>query len=79
MTKATRSDNGKKIGCFPHETLLDALSRLLDEDDGEPTSMTIIGKRYFPGDMEKPVSKFHGREVEIATDKLTFRIAISEA
>ena len=29
----------------------------------------IIGKLYLPGDLERPVSKFHGRTIEVTTDK----------
>ena len=69
MTKATRIDTGKAVGCFPDQTLADALARLIDEDDGHPTGIKIIGKTPIPGELERPVAKFVGREIEVTTTK----------
>eukprot|EP00050_Salpingoeca_kvevrii_P005034 m.268195 g.268195 ORF g.268195 m.268195 type:complete len:98 (+) comp11074_c3_seq4:399-692(+) len=81
MTKATRTDRSKGIGCFPNETLMDALARCIDpEEDGNPVNLKVIGKMYVSGDLQKPVSKFHGRRIEVHTDKdKTLHIDITEA
>ncbi|EGD77330.1 hypothetical protein PTSG_08424 [Salpingoeca rosetta] len=80
MTKATRMDNGHTLACFPDETLLDTLSRILnDEEDGHITGFKIVGKLYLPGDLQRPVSKFHGRMVEITTNLKVVTIEISNA
>eukprot|EP00050_Salpingoeca_kvevrii_P005035 m.268267 g.268267 ORF g.268267 m.268267 type:complete len:75 (+) comp11074_c3_seq8:399-623(+) len=42
MTKATRTDRSKGIGCFPNETLMDALARCIDpEEDGNPVNLKV--------------------------------------
>jgi hypothetical protein len=38
-----------------------------------------VGKARLPGDLERPVSKFHGREVEVVTNTTTVRIKITDA
>eukprot|EP01147_Barroeca_monosierra_P006276 gene6276-9245_t len=69
---AIRYDEKKK--------LLDTLSRILDdEEDGELTGFKIIGKLYLPGDLNRPVSKFIGRSIEITTNKKVVTIQISNA
>lgn len=47
--------------------------------DGTPTSFRVIGKMQMPGQLERPVAKYHGREVEVQTEKavLLFRITDS--
>ena len=66
MTRATRVDTQKSVGCFPNETLADALAKLIDPDvDGEPSGVKLVGKLTLPGDMTRPVEKFAGREVEV--------------
>eukprot|EP00052_Salpingoeca_macrocollata_P001425 m.25495 g.25495 ORF g.25495 m.25495 type:complete len:80 (+) comp11378_c0_seq2:954-1193(+) len=79
MTKCNRLDKNKSVGCFPDETLMDALARLLEEDDGTPTHFEVLGKKNLPGELMKPVAKFHGREVEITTEHKAFRIRITDA
>ena len=66
MTRATRVDTKKTVGCFPHETLADALAKLIDDEaDGTPSGIKFIGKMTLPGDLQRPVEKFAGREVEV--------------
>lgn len=66
MTRAQRLDTGKTVGCFPQDTLADSLAKLIDPDhDGVPANVKIIGKMSLPGDMERPVEKFSGREFEV--------------
>ena len=92
MTKCCRLDTNTKVGVFPNETLLEALSRVLGENDGVPQdvkvrlsveglvcNVKVVGKTRIPGELERPVCKFHGREIEVVTDKTTVRIRISEA
>eukprot|EP00050_Salpingoeca_kvevrii_P005036 m.268265 g.268265 ORF g.268265 m.268265 type:complete len:87 (+) comp11074_c3_seq8:645-905(+) len=43
-------------------------------------TLQVIGKMYVSGDLQKPVSKFHGRRIEVHTDKdKTLHIDITEA
>jgi hypothetical protein len=128
MTKAKRMDTNKIVGCFPDETLADALAKvflpckiknqtndkgwrkkvhgemvhglsfssgfllsclahalflssfqLLQEEDGKPTNFKVVGKTPIPGELERPVRKFHGRDIEITTEKTTVRVHISDA
>eukprot|EP00056_Hartaetosiga_gracilis_P020056 m.17335 g.17335 ORF g.17335 m.17335 type:complete len:80 (+) comp8134_c0_seq1:25-264(+) len=79
MTKATRVDTNRTVGCFPDELLIDTLSKLLDEKDGALKKFEIKGKKYIPGDLQRQVSKFHGRTIEITTENTTVEILISEA
>eukprot|EP00045_Choanoeca_perplexa_P000643 m.15316 g.15316 ORF g.15316 m.15316 type:complete len:85 (-) comp10443_c0_seq1:178-432(-) len=71
MTKISRlGESPQSVNCFPDEKLIDAVARLMnDEEDGNVTGFNIVGKKYLPGDLERPVSKFHGRMVEVTTDK----------
>eukprot|EP00055_Hartaetosiga_balthica_P000352 m.136310 g.136310 ORF g.136310 m.136310 type:complete len:80 (+) comp10590_c0_seq1:81-320(+) len=79
MTKATRLDTNKTVGCFPDELLIDTLSKLLEESDGTLQKFEIKGKKYIAGDLQRPVSKFHGRIVAITTESSAIEISISEA
>jgi hypothetical protein len=41
MTKCCRLDTNTKVGVFPNETLLEALSRVLGENDGVPQDVKV--------------------------------------
>lgn len=80
MTKLTRvGTSNVTVGCFPDEKLLEALSKLLSDADGVPTDFRIVGKARVPGDLERPVAKFHGREVEVVTSTSIVRFKITDA
>ena len=51
--------SSKMVVVVLHVQLID------DKVDGVPTGFKILGKMSIPGEMDRPVSKFHGREVEV--------------
>jgi hypothetical protein len=67
MPRVSRPDTHQIAGCFPEDSLADALSKVIDPDvDGIPTDIKIVGKLLLPGDLERPAAKFAGREFVVS-------------
>jgi len=42
MTKCSRLDKGNSVGCFPNDSLMEALARVLDDEDGRPVDFKVV-------------------------------------
>jgi hypothetical protein len=74
MTRVIRADTQQTAGCFPQDSLADALAKLIDPDtDGIPKDIKIVGKLMLPGDLERPAAKFAGREFIVCAVLFTTR------